>query len=102
MIVNGLQPIFYSNCLTVDESKGLDNYLLQTPVNEIYAWRLLKLKRELLLELTDKENFTTRQQRRRSGGQEDIYEKYAEFVVPHEQADWTGLTLRVRKACTRE
>jgi hypothetical protein len=78
----------------VDEQKGLDNYLLRTPVNEIYAWRLLRLKRELLLQLTDRENFS-RYNRQRGGV--DLYEKYSEFAVPHEQADWTGLTMRVSR-----
>lgn len=75
----------------VDECKGLDHYLLQTPVNEVYAWRLLRIKRELLLELADRESFCA--SRRLSGGAA-IYDKYAEFAVPHDQADWTGLTLR--------
>ena len=44
----------------MDEAKGFDNYLLTTPVNEIYAWKLLKLKRQLLIELGDKENFAGR------------------------------------------
>jgi len=70
----------------VDKSYGLDNYILKTPVNEIYAWKLLKLKREMLLKLTDKDNF--------AGGNTDIYDKYQEFCVSHEEADWTGLTLQ--------
>ena len=27
------------------------------------------------------------------GGKTDIYDKYQEFCVPYEEADWTGLTL---------
>jgi len=72
----------------VDEAQGFDNYILRTPVNEIYAWKLLKLKREMLLRLCFKDNFAGR-----SDGK-DVYEKYAEFIVPEEQADWTGLTLQ--------
>ena len=41
----------------VDEAQGFDNYLLSTPVNEVYAWKLLRLKREILLTLADKDNF---------------------------------------------
>ena len=41
----------------VDEAEGFDNYLLNTPVNEIYAWKLLKLKREILIQLNNKDNF---------------------------------------------
>ena len=35
----------------VDEAAGFDSYLLSTPVNEVYATGLLRLKRELLLAL---------------------------------------------------
>ncbi len=28
------------------------------------------------------------------GGNTDIYDKYQEFCVSHEEADWTGLTLQ--------
>ncbi len=72
----------------------MDQYLLSTAVNEIYAWRLLKLKRELLLALENKDDFARYHVQR---GGVDLYEKYAAFVVPHEQADWTGLTMRVSK-----
>jgi len=70
----------------VDEAYGFDNYIMKTEVNEIYAWKLLKLKREMLLKLVDKDNF--------AGGKTDIYDKYNEYAVPHEVADWTGLTLQ--------
>ena len=30
-----------------------------------------------------------------TGGKTDIYDKYNEFAVLHEVADWTGLTLQV-------
>lgn len=72
----------------VDEAKGFDNYILNTPVNEIYAWKLLKLKREMLLKLCEKDNFAG------VNGKTDVYDKYHEHAVPHEQADWTGLTLQ--------
>ena len=35
----------------IDESYGLDTYLLKTPVNEIYSYLGLKIKREILLNL---------------------------------------------------
>jgi len=82
----------------VDEAKGFDNYLLNTPVNEVYAWKLLKLKRELLLELCDKDNFAGR------GGDIDVFEKYHQHQVSNEEADWTGLTLEeaIRKQISIE
>ena len=71
----------------VDESGGFDYYLLKTPVNEIYATGMLRLKRELLLALANKDNFSTK-----LGGKPDVYEKYQRFAVSYEEADWHGLT----------
>jgi len=73
----------------VDDANGFDNYILNTPVNEVYALKLLKLKREILLKLADKENF--------SGGKTAVFDKYHEHAVSHEQADWTGLSLKEAK-----
>ena len=71
----------------VDEAGGFDHYLLNTPVNEVYATGLLRLKRELLLALADKENFTTKH-----GGNPDVFEKYQKYAVSHDEADWHGLS----------
>lgn len=73
----------------VDEANGFDNYILNTPVNEVYAFKLLKLKREILLKLADKDNF--------AGGKTAVFDKYHEHAVSFEQADWTGLTLEEAK-----
>ena len=72
----------------VDESKGFDFYLLDTPVNEIYAKGMLRIKRELLLALADKDQFSTR-----LGGKPEVYDKYQKFAVSFEEADWHGLSL---------
>ena len=81
----------------VDQSKGFDYYLLKTPVNEVYATGLLRLKRELLLTLAKKDNFATK-----LGGKPEVYEKYQKFAVSHEEADWHGLTFSeaLRKQAT--
>ena len=50
----------------VDQHNGFDSYLLETPVNEVYAWDLLKIKREILLKLADP--------------QSDIQDEYREKV----------------------
>ena len=73
----------------VDESKGFDYYLLETPVNEIYAEGLLRIKRELLLALVDRDQFSTKR-----GGKPDVYDKYQKFAVSFEEADWHGLSFR--------
>ena len=71
----------------VDEAGGFDRYLLNTPVNEVYATGLLRLKRELLLALADKENFTTKH-----GGKPEVFEKYQKYAVSYDEADWHGLS----------
>ena len=71
----------------VDEAGGFDHYLLKTPVNEVYATGMLRIKREILLSLSDREQFT-----RRSGGKPEVFDKYAQYAVSHEEADWHGLT----------
>ena len=35
------------------------------------------------------------------GGGTDVYEKYQQYVVGEEQADWTGLTMQVRRDSSR-
>lgn len=81
----------------VDDAKGFDNYLLSTPVNEVYAWRLLKLKREILLALTDEENFASKYHKHGPG----IFDKYQPFAVSESQADWHGLTMNEAKTKQR-
>jgi len=70
----------------VDEAAGLDNYLLSTPVNEIYATGLLRIKRELLLSLSQPDKLRS-----------SVYHKYQRFSLPWDEADWHGLTLEEAK-----
>ena len=65
----------------IDQSYGLDFYLLKTPVNEIYCHMGLKLKREILLALVRNQELIS----------SDVYTKYEEFKVPEEVALWHGL-----------
>jgi hypothetical protein len=65
----------------VDEAAGFDSYLLSTPVNEVYATGLLRLKRELLLALAS------------PGLPDSLVTKYNRFALPFEEADWHGLTM---------
>ncbi len=37
----------------VDRHKGFDLYLMETPVNEVYAVGLLRIKREMLIALAN-------------------------------------------------
>jgi len=65
----------------IDKSYGLDFYLLQTPVNEIYSHLGLKLKREILLALANNQELIP----------SNVYSKYEAYKVPEEVALWHGL-----------
>ena len=65
----------------IDESYGLDYYLLKTPVNEIYSHVGLKLKREILLALVRNTEMIP----------SEIYLKYEPYKLPEEVALWHGL-----------
>ena len=67
----------------VDEAAGFDSYLLSTPVNEVYATGLLRLKRELLLALAQPGLLP-----------DSVQRKYEKFRVSFEEADWHGLTMQ--------
>nr|CDS31448.1 mitochondrial ribosomal protein L28 [Hymenolepis microstoma]CUU97508.1 mitochondrial ribosomal protein L28 [Hymenolepis microstoma] len=78
----------------IEEMKGLDFYLLKvrlhslvtqkTPENEINSRLGLHIKREILMKLGDPEFQLSKP---------DIATKYADFVIPREEAEWVGLTL---------
>merc|ERR1712173_304349 len=67
----------------VDEAAGFDSYLLSTPVNEVYATGLLRLKRELLLALAQPGLLP-----------DSVQRKYEKFRESFEEADWHGLTMQ--------
>lgn len=75
----------------IDEAYGLDNYLLKTEVNEIYSWFGLRLKRELLLTLANAEEELYPND---SGKRDEVLDKYKDFILPFEEADFHGLSLQ--------
>ncbi|KAM7537772.1 hypothetical protein Aperf_G00000068688 [Anoplocephala perfoliata] len=68
----------------IEAMKGLDLYLLKTPENEINSRLGMHIKRDILMKLSNPEF-------RRS--KPSIASKYAEFIIPREEAEWIGLTL---------
>lgn len=68
--------------------RGFDSYLLETPVNEVYAIILLKIKREILLSLV-RETLCPNDAVKRK----ELLDKYREFILPEEEADWHGLPI---------
>ncbi len=75
----------------VDQSGGLDYYLLTTPVNEIYAKKLLLIKREILLHLALPEERIAADKR------DEVMKKFGKFAIPKEEADWHGLPIELAR-----
>ncbi|TRY70990.1 hypothetical protein TCAL_09301 [Tigriopus californicus] len=73
----------------VDQYGSLDSYLLQEPVNEVYSRFLLRLKREILLALVRRDLYPHNERRKAK-----LLAKYEPYVLPDEEADWHGLSLK--------
>lgn len=72
----------------IDESYGLDKYILSTPERDIRSKFGMRLKREMLLALANKSLYPNDPAKR-----DEIYQKYKQFEVPASEAEWVGLTL---------
>lgn len=73
----------------VDQHGGLDLYLLKEPVNEVYSRFLLRLKREILLALV-RRDLAPHSERKKAR----LLTKYEPYLLPEEEADWHGLSLK--------
>lgn len=71
----------------VDKHEGFDNYLLKTPVQDLKSRLALRLRRKLLLSLARGDYYPNDEKMHQY-----IKEKYAEFVIPLEEAQWIGLS----------
>ncbi|XP_031981862.1 39S ribosomal protein L28, mitochondrial [Corvus cornix cornix] len=74
----------------IDAAFGFDFYILKTPKVDMCSKLGMDLKRTMLLRLArrDPELHPNDPARR-----EAIYDKYKEFVIPEEEAEWVGLSL---------
>ncbi|XP_041035028.1 39S ribosomal protein L28, mitochondrial [Carcharodon carcharias] len=74
----------------VDACYGFDFYILKTPKVDLNSKLGMDLKRAMLLRLArkDTELYPDDAEKR-----ELIYNKYKEFVIPEEEAEWVGLSL---------
>ncbi len=61
---------------------------METPVNEVYATDLLKIKRCMLLSLIRETLYPEDAVKRK-----EVLSKYEPFTMPEEEADWHGLPL---------
>jgi large subunit ribosomal protein L28 len=74
--------------MQVDEAQGFDNYLLKTPVQDFKSRLALRLRRHLLIALAKETYYPDDDEKRNY-----IKEKYKEFVIPLEEAEFVGLTI---------
>ncbi|XP_041358579.1 39S ribosomal protein L28, mitochondrial-like [Gigantopelta aegis] len=72
----------------IDEAFGFDHYILKTHEVDLNSHLGMKLKREMLLALVRKTMYPENADK-----QEQIYEKYKEYIIPEEEAEWIGLPL---------
>jgi len=72
----------------VHDAGGFDKYLLDTPVNEIYAWKLLRIKREILLALSKGDYYEDNEEKKGL-----IEKKFGHHACDLEVADWHGLSI---------
>ncbi|XP_032804524.1 large ribosomal subunit protein bL28m [Petromyzon marinus] len=74
----------------IDNAYGFDFYILKTPKEDLNSKFGMELKRTLLLRLARKD---TQLYPDDPVKREFVYDKYKEFVVPEEEAEWVGLSL---------
>ncbi|XP_064607752.1 large ribosomal subunit protein bL28m-like [Liolophura sinensis] len=73
----------------IDDCYGFDNYILKTSEIELNSKLGMDLKREMILTLANKSLYPNNPEKR-----EKIYEKYKQFIMPVEEAEWLGLSTR--------
>ncbi|XP_048721912.1 large ribosomal subunit protein bL28m isoform X2 [Caretta caretta] len=74
----------------IDAAYGLDFYILKTPKVDLCSKLGMDLKRTMLLRLARKDPSLHPND---PAKREAIYNKYQEFVIPEEEAEWVGLSL---------
>jgi len=79
----------------INEAFGFDFYILKTPVQDLKSQFGLDLRRELLIRLAKKDYYPDNEEKFKM-----IEEKYKEFIIPLEEAEWFGLP--VTKAVSKQ
>ncbi|KAL3878398.1 hypothetical protein ACJMK2_030754, partial [Sinanodonta woodiana] len=72
----------------IDEAYGLDHYILKTHERDLNSRLAMKLKQEMLLALARKSLYPSDPVKR-----DKIYNRYKEYIIPEEEAEWIGLTV---------
>lgn len=78
-----------SAMMQVDDAEGFDNYLLKTPVEDFKSRLALRLRRKLLISLAKEDYFPDDPEKHKY-----IKEKYKDYVVPLEEAEYHGLEIK--------
>jgi len=73
----------------IDENYGFDMYILKTPVQDLNSQMAYDLRRKMILALINKDIYPNDEKKR-----EEILKKYNEFLMPKEEAEWFGLSMR--------
>jgi len=73
----------------VDQHYGFDSYILETPPQDLKSLLGLRIKRTLLLALARKDFLSDNPTKR-----DEVYEKYKKHIIPEEEAEWYGLSLK--------
>lgn len=73
--------------LLINQNFGFDQYILKTPVQDLKSQLALDLRRKMLLALARKDLYHDDEKKQR-----EVLEKYKEFIIPEEEAEWFGLT----------
>ncbi|XP_047449996.1 39S ribosomal protein L28, mitochondrial isoform X2 [Mugil cephalus] len=74
----------------IDAAFGLDFYILRTPKEDLNSKLGMNLKRAMLLRLAEK---NTKLYPNDPVKREKVYNKYKQFEIPKEEAEWVGLNL---------
>lgn len=72
----------------IEEAKGFDNYILKTHEVDLKSDIGMQLKREMLIRLAKKDTDLYPKDKEK---QQVIYNRYKEFAIPLEEAEWVGL-----------
>lgn len=72
----------------IDENQGFDYYILKTPIQDLRSQLGYDLRRKMLLALVRKDMWTDDPKQ-----QQFVYNKYKDYIIPEEEAEWFGLSL---------
>lgn len=87
---NYMQVIVTGTTLrAIDKHYGFDNYILETPVQDLKSQLALDLRRMMLLALAHQDMYPDNPEK-----QKEIYDKYKKFIIPEDEAEWFGLSIK--------